>query len=95
MLRALEEEHKSVAQKPRVMKKFLETKKAEKVVKQDNKVPSIEVEEEEAPTIKEVGNGSVSASPRNKALDKLGTRGRGGARQKKANTSGPIKKVKE
>lgn len=102
MLRVLEEEQKSAAQKPRVMKKFSETRKAEKVVsKTDNNKatsPAIEVVEDEAGQEKEVengsGGGSVNASPRNKALDKLATRGRGSARQRKTN-SNTSKKAKE
>ena len=117
MLRALEEESRSASQKPRVMKKFSETRKAERVVsnaKTDNKQPSPaaneEGEEEEegdggegegnqllGPEGKENGGGSLNASPRNKAaLSKLGTRGRGGGRGKKTNsTTASSKKPKE
>ena len=111
MLRTLEEDTRLAAQKPRVMKKFHETRKAEKFqtnTKSDKKLapPTVEVEPEEEedegiedlPVVEEVENGgsSVSASPRNKTLNKLGTRGRGGAKPKKTtSTTSSVKKPKE
>ena len=103
-MKALEEDSRLTAQKPRVMKKFSETRKAEKVLanKPDKKLtpPTIEVEAEEEeeseefPVIEDVDSGGSGTSPRNKALNRLGTRGRGGAKSKKANTT-TTKKVKE
>lgn len=87
------------------MKRFSETKKAEKVVastKTANKqpVPSIEIVEEDDREVSveqsvENGGENVDTSPRNKALNKLGMRGRGGARLKKTNSTGTSKKSKE
>ena len=111
MLRALEDDSRLAAQKPRVMKKFHETRKAEKFLattKSDKKLapPTVEVEPEEEEeeedgredhhVVEEVenGGGSLSASPRNKTLNKLGTRGRGGAKPKKTSST-LTKKPKE
>ena len=92
------------------MKKFHETRKAEKFLattKSDKKLapPTVEVEQEEEEeeegreehhVVEEVenGGGSLSASPRNKTLNKLGTRGRGGAKPKKTSST-LTKKPKE
>ena len=106
LLKVLEDESKSAAQKPRVMKKFFQTTKAEKVVanaKNTNKqappssVEELEEDERELPVEQEVvnGGGSVSASPRNKLLNKLALRGRGGARSRKAASTTTSKKPKE
>lgn len=100
MLRVLEDESRFAAQKPRVMKKFSETRKAEKVVanpKSERKLtpPVNEVEEEDKELlVMEKNDGSTNASPRNKALAKLGTRGKGGGRPRKTN-SAATKKNKE
>lgn len=101
----LEEESKTAAQKPRVMKKFSETKKAEKVVaniKSGSKqpLPSIEIEEEEDKEVAveqsvENGGANIDASARDKTLNKLGVRGRGGGRLKKTTSTTTSKKLKE
>ena len=87
------------------MKRFSETKKAEKVVANTKTaikqpVPSIEIMEEDDREISveqsvENGEGNIDSSPRNKALNKLGMRGRGGARLKKTTSTGTSKKSKE
>lgn len=102
LLKSLEEESRTAAQKPRVMKKFSETQKAERVLsntRSTKKQPTLtetssDGEEGEGETGLPSAEGqenegeAVNASPRNKTLlSKLGTRLRGGGGRGKKTTS--------